>query len=714
MWKRRAAALLFGGAVVVALVSLRAADPYAVRVARETTFDVFQQLQPRQAPVDLPVRIVDIDEASLIALGQWPWSRQSMARIADRLTELGAAAVAFDVLFAEPDRLSPSAIVAGGADYDAQFAQALAGRPTILVMSRTGQGTAAPAPKSGYAMTGTDPLPRLPVLDGVAAPLPALAEAAAGLGVASLDREGAGVARRLPLLWSSGTAPLPTLSVETLRVALGVSTLVVLGDTAGAGTVEGLRIGQFDVPTGPSGDMWLYYRELAPDTYVSAQRLLSADYNELAPLLSGHIVLIGASAAGLLDIRASPLGGAVPGVSIHLQALEQMLTGTFLHRADWVGGLELLLIAASAVAVVLALLLTGPLLGLLVSGVVAAAVLAGSWLAFARYGLLIDPGFALFAVLVAYAAMAFFQFAVTDADKRRIRRAFAHYVEPSLLAQIEADDGLLKLGGDVRELTVMFSDVRNFTALSERTAPAELVGILNRLFAALGAAIVAHLGTIDKFMGDAVMAFWNAPVDVPQHARRACEAALAMREALHRLNGQQASVEPIAIGIGISTGPALVGNMGFEARFDYSCIGDTVNVASRLEGACRHVGYDILVTAETRAAVPELAFLDAGCVVLKGISHPEPIHLLVGPASLAASEVFVALQLDHDALVAAWARGDAAPEAFAQCRAAAALIDPRLGDFYDASHNRREDFVLAASASLDTSHQVNPANTSTR
>ncbi|MBU1333749.1 MAG: adenylate/guanylate cyclase domain-containing protein [Alphaproteobacteria bacterium] len=695
MWKRRLSALLFGAAVVVALVALRAADPYAVRVARETTFDVFQQLKPRPAPAELPVRIIDIDEASLAAIGQWPWSRQVMARIADRLTELGASAIAFDILFSEPDRLSPSAIVAGGEDYDALFARALAERPTILAVSRAGQGGAAPAPKSGFAMTGTDPLPGLPMLDGVAAPLPALAAAAAGLGVASLDREGAGVARRLPLLWSNGAAPLPTLSVEALRVALGVSTLVVLGDTAGAGTVEGLRIGQFEVPTGPNGDMWLYYRELPPETYVSAQRLLAADYAELAPALAGHIVLVGASATGLLDIRASPLGGAVPGVSIHLQALEQMLTGTFLHRADWVGGLELLVIAVSAVAVVLALLLTGPLLGLLVSGVIAGLVLAGSWLAFAQYGLLIDPGSTLFAVLVVYAAMAFFQFAVTDADKRRIRRAFAHYVEPSLLAQIEADEGLLKLGGDVRELTVMFSDVRNFTALSERTAPAELVGILNRLFAALGAAIVGHQGTIDKFMGDAVMAFWNAPVDVPQHARRACEAALAMREALQQLNAQQASVEPIAIGIGISTGPALVGNMGFEARFDYSCIGDTVNVASRLEGACRYVGYDVLVTAETRAAVPDLAFLDAGHVVLKGISHPEPIHLLVGPTSLAASPEFGALRTEHEALVAAWARGETAADALARCRAAALRIDPRLGGFYDASVQRRADFAPA-------------------
>jgi adenylate cyclase len=697
MWKRRLSALLFGAAVVVGLVLLRAADPYAVRVARDTTFDTFQQIKPRSAPADLPVRIVDIDEASLAAIGQWPWSRQDMARIASRLAELGAAAVVFDILFPEPDRLSPSNILGSGDDYDALFAQALAAGSNVLVMSRVGTGVAAPGPKAGFAMTGADPLASLPRLDGVAAPLPMLADAATGLGVASLDREGAGVARRLPLLWSNGTAPLPTLAVEALRVAQGVSTLVVLGDQAGAPTVAGLRIGALEVPTGPSGDIWLYYRDLPASTYVPAAEVLGDDYAELAPLLNGHIVLVGASATGLLDIRASALGEAVPGVSIHLQAIEQILTGTFLQRADWVGGIELLVIAASGLAVVLVLLFTGPLVGLLFSIMIAAVAAAGSWLAFSQFGVLLDASFALFASLVVYAAMAFFQFAVTDADKRRIRRAFAHYVEPSLLTQIEANAGLLKLGGDVREMTVMFSDVRNFTALSERSSPAELVGMLNRLFAGLGAAIIAHHGTIDKFMGDAIMAFWNAPVDVPRHARHACEAALDMRKALRDLNAGQGSVEPVAIGIGISTGPALVGNMGFEARFDYSCIGDTVNVASRIEGACKTVCYDILVTAETRAAAPELAFLAAGSVVLKGISQPEPIHLLVGDAALAQSGTFVALAAAHDALLAGWANAAGAGPELDRCRELAMAIDPRLIDFYHACVDRPADFVLLQS-----------------
>ncbi|MCP8882486.1 adenylate/guanylate cyclase domain-containing protein [Devosia sp. XJ19-1] len=699
MGRRGWLTFLFGLAVIAGLTLLRAADPYALVVARETTFDTFQQWRPREAPPDLPIRIIDIDEASLAELGQWPWPRSSMAQMATRLTELGAAAIAFDLLFSEPDRLSPSNVAGSGENFDEIFASALAAGPTILSLAQSGRAASTSLePKSGLATTGSDPLAMLPELGGAAQPLPLLAAASPGLGVASLDRDGAGVARRLPVLWRNGDKVLPTLSAEALRIALGVTTLVVIGDSAGAGTVEQLRIGDFSVPTGPSGDIWLYYRHLPPDLYISARDLLSDDYAELAPLVSGQIVLIGASASGLLDIRASTLGVAVPGVSIHVQALEQMLTNTFLVRADWVAGLEMLIFALAGLIIVLAVIFTGPIVGLAVSIAVCGVLLAASWWAFSVPRLLIDPSFALLGALLLYAAMAFFRFAVTDADRRRIRRAFAHYVEPSLLTRIEADANLLRLGGDVRDLTVMFSDVRNFSALAERTEPSALVAILNRLFASLGAAIVAEQGTIDKFMGDAVMAFWNAPVDVERHADRACRAALAMREALEILNTSER--DPIAIGIGIATGPALVGNMGFERRFDYSCIGDTVNVASRIEGMCRAVGHDILVTEKTACEVSHLALLPAGAVELKGMSEREPIHILVGDETIATSPAFAALFDAHTSLLADLSVGGDHTQSLDACRRAALALDSRLGSFYAACVARAQDFSASSAARL--------------
>src|SRR5690606_19642318 len=221
MGRRRWLAFFFGLAVIAGLTLLRAADPYALVVAREATFDTFQQWRPRQAPSDLPIRIIDIDEASLAEFGQWPWPRSAMATIAERLTELGAAAIGFDLLFSEPDRLSPAVMMGSGADHDAAFADALAGGPTVLSLAQRGRAAKARLPaKAGLAMTGSDPFAMLPELGGAAQPLPILTDAAAGLGVASLDREGAGVARRLPMLWRNGDSVLPTLSAETLRIAL--------------------------------------------------------------------------------------------------------------------------------------------------------------------------------------------------------------------------------------------------------------------------------------------------------------------------------------------------------------------------------------------------------------------------------------------------------------------------------------------------------------
>jgi adenylate cyclase len=234
----------------------------------------------------------------------------------------------------------------------------------------------------------------------------------------------------------------------------------------------------------------------------------------------------------------------------------------------------------------------------------------------------------------------------------------------------------------------MFADMRGFTSFTEAHAPAETFGMLNRLFGALGAEIVTRSGTIDKFIGDSIMAFWNAPVDVADHARRACEAALAMRATLERLNGDE-QLDSIAIGIGLSTGEALVGNMGLESRFDYSAIGDTVNVASRVEGESKLVGFDIVAADATRQAVPDLAWLEAGTVQLKGKSARLRIHILVGDAALAQGADFVALSAAH----ADWLAGTGE---LSRCVALAAGVAPRLVRFYELAPGRADDFASPA------------------
>jgi adenylate cyclase len=711
---KRLVPTLFGLALVLALVLLRAADPYPVQTVREIAFDFYQRLAPREAPNDFPIRVVDIDEASLADIGQWPWPRDRLALLTSRLAELGAAAIAFDVLFPEADRMSPSRIAAGVPgldpasfpDTDAQFAAAIANAPAVMGFSDTaGVSGMPPPPRAGISISGTDPIGAVPKLRGAVLPLPAIIDAASGLGSLSLSTEDlATTVRRLPLLWTDGKQFFPTLSVEALRIALGEQNIVVFGETD-APYVEAVRIGGYTVPTMAEGDLWLYYREPDNALYVSARDILGDNFQQMADRISGHIVFIGTSASGLLDIHGTTLGDNVPGVSIHAQALEQMLSETYLTRTDWVSGLEIVGFFLVGALLVLIVLRLGPLAGLLTGAVAFGGVAAFSWYAYRQWGLMIDPSFPLFGLLVTYAALTFFQFVIADADKRQIRRAFGYYVAPSLLAEIERNADRLKLGGEMRDLTVMFSDVRGFTSLSERLPPSGIVTMLNILFSALGRRIVGEMGTIDKFIGDAIMAFWNAPVDVPEHAHRACRAALGMREELRALNARDAfglgaagaDRQAITIGIGIATGPALVGNMGLETRFDYSCIGDTVNTASRVEGACKSVGYDIVVTAETRAAAPEFASLAAGRIALKGKAQPVAIHILVGDAAVAASAAFKALEIEHRRTIAALEDRQDASGSIARCLALCVEVEPGLAAFYEKLASRPEDFETSVS-----------------
>jgi adenylate cyclase len=717
---------LFGLLIVIGLALLRAADPYPVQVAREIAFDFYQRLAPREPPLQYPIRVVDIDEASLAEIGQWPWPRDKMALLTTRLTQLGAAAIAFDVLFPEPDRMSPSRIAqslpgvdaSNFADTDAEFTAAIAQGPVIMGFADTASTLKLPAgPKAGIAISGTDPVTAVPKLRGATLPLPAFSDAAVGIGSLSLNAEDlATTVRRLPLLWTDGRQFFPSLSIEALRIALGVQNIVVLGETD-APFVEGVRIGDFTIPTMPHGDLWLYYSQPTTDLYVSARDILGPDFEAMADRIAGNIVLIGTSASGLLDIQGTTLGDNVPGVSIHAQALEQVLSEAYLTRTDWVSGLEIVGFFLVGALLVLIVLRLGPIAGL-ITGVAAIGVSAAfSWYAFRQWGLMVDPSFPLFGLLITYLALTFFQFVIADADKRQVRRAFGYYVSPDLLTEIERNSDSLKLGGEMRELTVMFSDVRGFTPLSERLSPGRIVTLLNILFSALGKRIVEESGTIDKFIGDAIMAFWNAPVDVPQHARHACVAALGMREELKKLNDadafsiRHAGIDrtTIQIGAGIATGPALVGNMGLETRFDYSCIGDTVNTASRVEGACKSVGYDIVVTDETRSASADLAFLSAGAIALKGKSHPVPIHVLVGGPGVASSPAFAALETEHNKTVAALRRGADITDAVKTCIGLAPAVEPGLVHFYELLSERREDFdapPAPALATPDRSHHV--------
>ncbi len=715
-------ALVFGLVCILVLGVIRALDPYPVRSVREIAFDQFQRMSPRPYQ-DLPVRIVDIDEASLKAYGQWPWPRNLLADLVDRLTALGVAAIVFDVLFVEDDRLSPSRILSNDrlaeifgadrlgplsqalADNDQIFAESLAGAPSVLGFAMiSGETGVEPAVKSGFAFTGGDPSPVVPQFLGATAILPPLAQAAFGLGSISLSPTDAiSVVHNVPLIWAKGQTLYPSLVVEGLRVAQGISTIIVNAVTDAGVAVESVRIGEFDVPTTSTGAIRVYYDHDRPERYVSAARILGAPPDEeLAAKLAGHIVLIGTSASGLLDLRATTLGENVPGVSIHAQVLEQIISETFLYRVDWIEGLELIGFVLIASYVVVMSLISGPIVSFAVSGIVAGGVAVATWLAFTRSGLLVDPTFPLAGGFIVYFAMTSFRYLVADRDKRQIRSAFSQFVAPTVLERIEKHPEALKLGGEIRDVTVMFVDIRNFTPLSERLSPVELVGFLNDLLGRLSDDVIAGQGTIDKYIGDCVMAFWNAPVDVPDHRLKACRTALLMRSSMGRFNQQREdasagnldAAETISIGVGLSSGEVCVGNMGSQRRFDYSVIGDTVNIASRVESASRQVAFDIILSGSTAAGAAGMAILEAGAVRVKGKSEPVAIHILVGDETVAQSVEFTALAPAHEALLQILRDGGDNGEAeLSHAKAAGQAVLPALAGFYDAIAGRRADFT---------------------
>lgn len=719
--QRRLLAGLFGLAIVAGMIALRASDPFPVEAVRSIGFDLYQRLAPRPAG-QFPVRVIDIDERSLAEVGQWPWSRNVLAELTDRLSGLGAAAIAYDFLFAEPDRTSPRRIAETTGpsasataianpqalpDHDEEFAAALDRAPSVLAFSVSAAASGLPdQPKAGVAISGSDPTQAVLQMPAALMPLEKLRTAAHGMGAVNLvPVDTVDVVRRVPLVWSNGTTLFPALPIEALRVALGAGALVVNGeiaDQSNQGYMSGIRVGEYEIPTSGDGLMRIYYGHDVPEARIPAWALLSDEYESLAPGVAGHIVFVGTSAEGLLDIKSTALGEDVPGVAIHAQIIEQILSGQFLTRPSWIEAAEYYAFALVGLVIIAAILASGPLASLAIGVAFAVAGLGVSWMAFRNYGLLVDVSFPLGGGFAVYAAMIFFQFTITDADKRQIRRAFGHYVAPAVLTQIEKSERLA-LGGEERDLTIMFIDVRNFTTISEAMTPEALVAMLNRMFEALGAEITATQGTIDKFIGDAVMAFWNAPLDVERHPLRACEAALKARQEMVRLNEMDAfglkaagrRVQELRIGIGIASGQALVGNMGLKTRFDYSCVGDVVNVASRVEGACKTLGYDIAVVDATKQGASELAFLEAGSLALKGKAEREPVFVLVGDAEMARSDGFAALTGAHERLVAAAAEGVADEQLLTRCQAIAAGVEPRLGEFYRLLPSRLEDFSEA-------------------
>ncbi|MDO9360842.1 MAG: adenylate/guanylate cyclase domain-containing protein [Polaromonas sp.] len=623
--------------------------------------------------IDDRIVIVDIDEKSLAEVGRWPWGRNKLAELTDEL--LGpqqAAMLGFDVVFAEADdssglkrlkqlaqnemkdqpafadRLSQ---IQGGLDYDAVFAKSIVNRPVVLgyyfTSDRDGRvnGT-LPAPVMERESLKGRPI-KFTSWNGYGANIETIAKAAPMAGFFNSITEGDGVVRSIPLLAEYKGQYYESLSLAMFRVLAGLPGVepgfpqdrFLTRNYQGLESIV-LRQGGKTLPIpvddrvatlvpfrGPGGANGGSFK------YISASDILA---KRVTPgQLKDKIVLIGTTAPGLLDLRVTPVGETYPGVETHANVISGFLDGQVLVKPDYAVGYDVLVLLIAGLLLALTLpLLSAPKAVAASAGVIAAVVGLNFWL-YSAYGLVLPLAAALVMTFTAFALNMSYGYFVESRSKRELAHLFGTYVPPELVDEMVKDPDAYTMKASSKELTVMFSDMRGFTQMSETMEPTQLQALLNSVFSRLTDIIRSNRGTIDKYMGDCVMAFWGAPVDTPEHAGLAVKTSLEMVQAVRKLNDEHRAkgLPEIGIGVGLNTGNMCVGDMGSDIRRSYTVIGDAVNLGSRLEGLSKTYGVDTVVSETTRRLASEFAWQELDKVRVKGKDQAVAIFWPVGPLS---------------------------------------------------------------------------------
>ena len=551
-------------------------DPFVKETARLKSFDLIQKYDT--ATVSKDVVIVEIDEKSIEQNGQWPWKRTVLADVIWKLREAGAGVIVLPILFSEEDRL--------GGDMD--LAQALVQNGVVIAQVGTTQTNKNAVPR-GVAKIG-DPLPWLFEWPGMLGPIELLGINADGVGVVNTTPEIDGVVRRLPLLMRVGDEVYPSVPMEVIRVAVGDPSYQV---KAGAGGVIALRVPKFKtIKTDQYARIWLRWNKQFETVSVTGD----------LSVVQGKTVILGNTAEGISTIIATPNGEAYSHTAMAV-SLQTVINGENIVRLDTATFLEY--VAAGVLAFVIILLagfapywLVGAVLLTVWSGTA-----YGAYFYFVKNLQLWDASWILLVTTITGFHAVFNRFVKEFSLKQQIKKQFEHYLAPAMVKKLQQDPSLLKLGGETKTMTFMFSDIRGFTPISEKYKgnPAGLTKLINRFLTRMTDIIIKNGGTIDKFMGDCIMAFWNAPIEDPNHEENAVQAAIDMQKELIVLNEELETegLPQINIGIGINTGEALVGNMGSSQRFDYSVIGDDVNLASRLESSSKTLGKTLVIGEKT-------------------------------------------------------------------------------------------------------------------
>ena len=604
--------------VVFALVltGIRIDNNDTIKTLRYKTWDKFQTIQPRETLSD-SVTVVNITEEDLKKYGQWPWPRHVMAMLHAKIADAGAILVNYNILFAEPDRMSGVEYLKSMPmtndvrqqlgqillDTDGVFSVVLKESKRAVLMMSVKNTADANLPSTTQIIEKGNVKPWLYEYEGIVAPHSKVSVGATGMGVNVTSPEPDAVVRKMPVLIRINGKIYPSMILENVRLLNGSKRIKVIAKEHGIDEV--LVSKEAGIPVNHNAEMYINYADPSMYVNVSATDILTDNFNENK--IKNRIVVVGLDAAGLSVLKYTP-HGLTTDQNITAQALDTLLTGEYLVRTPQADTYEIVFMAFLLLLLILVLPRTSVLLAVPLLLFVEMGVAYGAYMAYANKGFLIDPSFIMLSVFLIWSHSVYNNFATQSRLRKQIKKQFEHYLDPGMVKKLQKDPSLLKLGGETRNMTFLFCDIRGFTPLSEKYKgdPAGLTRLINRFLTRMTDVIISNGGTIDKFMGDCIMAFWNAPIENKKHREAAVAAAMDMIEALQHLNMQlvaEGFTDEIKIGIGINTGDALVGNMGSEQRFDYSVIGDPVNLASRLESSSKTLEKTLVIGEDTRHTI---------------------------------------------------------------------------------------------------------------
>ncbi len=600
--------------VAAILLGVRIDNSDTIKTLRYKTWDKFQTIEPRKTVSD-SVTVVNITESDLKTFGQWPWPRHVMAMLHAKIGDAGAILVNYNILFSEPDRMSGVEYLKSMPmtnelrkqlgetllDTDAVFSMVLreSGR-AILMMSVKNDGVELPS--TTQIIEKGDVKPWLYEFGGIVAPTPKVSAGAVGMGVNVTSPEPDAVVRKMPILIRINEKIYPSMILENVRLLNGSKRIKVIAKQHGIDEV--LVSKKAGIPVNHNAEMYINYADPSKFINMSATDILTGNFNENK--IKGRIVVVGLDAAGLSVLKYTP-HGLTTDQNITAQALDTILTGEYLLRTPQADTYEIVFMAFLLLLLIVVLPKTSVFLSVPLLLFIETGVAYGAFMAYANKGFLVDPSFIMLSVFLVWSQSTYNNFATQSRLRKQIKKQFEHYLDPGMVKKLQKDPSLLKLGGETRNMTFLFCDIRGFTPISEKYKgnPGGLTKLINRFLTRMTDVIIANGGTIDKFMGDCIMAFWNAPIENRKHRELAVKSALEMTVALAELNMhlQAEGLPQINIGIGINTGDALVGNMGSDQRFDYSAIGDAVNLASRLESSSKTLGKTIVIGEDTRHSI---------------------------------------------------------------------------------------------------------------